>query len=144
MTHFISSKHHHCLIVIIDDDADDREFIKQALNDNSFKGDTLEAENGLRLIQALNEKKEITPDLLILDLNMPYMNGFEVMTQLNNDPKFAKIPRVILTSSSKNEDSLLCDELGCLKYYKKPYTLDGYDEIAIDMLAIMRDKNSSC
>ena len=144
MTHFVSSKPHNCLVVIIDDDADDREFIKQALNDNSFKGDTLEAENGLSLIQTLNEKKEHTPDLLILDLNMPYMSGFEVMTQLNKDPAFSKIPRVILTSSSKNEDSELCNELGCVKYYRKPFTLDGYDEIAVDMLSILRDKNFRC
>ena len=140
----MSSKSQNCLVVIIDDDADDREFIRQALNDNSYKGETLEASNGLLLIQTLNERQELTPDLLILDLNMPYMNGFEVMTQLNNDPRFASIPRVILTSSSKNEDNVLCDELGCVKYYRKPYTLDGYDEIAVDMLSILRNKNSAC
>lgn len=130
-----------CQVIVADDDADDRMFIIQALQDNCFSGYLCEAENGKSLLDILESiKKEadkILPYLIILDLNMPLLNGFEVLQTLKNDSYFYKIPVVVLTTSSRMEDENLCKSAGCLRYIRKPHSISGYDIIAKELLSII-------
>jgi CheY-like chemotaxis protein len=94
-----------------------------------------------KLLDMLATKKEDLginlPNLIVLDLNMPLLNGFEVLEMLKNDHYFQKIPVVVLTSSSRMDDEKLCKSAGCLRYLKKPHSISGYDEIAKELLHII-------
>ncbi|WP_205511523.1 response regulator [Longitalea arenae] len=136
-----------CQIILTDDDADDRCFLAEAFQRNEFKGNLLEAGNGLQLLSLLDTQfavKKASPDIIILDLNMPILNGYQALNKLKKDNSFQKIPVVVLTSSSKQEDEKWCMEAGCFKYYKKPFHISGYDEIARDILLFIRRWNSCC
>jgi CheY-like chemotaxis protein len=131
-------------IILVDDDADDREFLVEAMLKNRYQGNLLQADNGLALLTMLDstreEQKSKLPDLIVLDLNMPLLNGYEVLSKLKSDDDYNKIPVVVLTSSAKKEDEEWCKKAGCFKYYKKPYQLSGYDHIANDILTILNDE----
>jgi len=130
-----------CDVILADDDADDRMFLVEALQDNSFSGHLCEAENGKSLLEILEYKKanpnKILPYLIVLDLNMPLLNGFEVLKILKNDNDLNKIPVVVLTSSSRKEDENICKNAGCLRYIRKPHSISGYSVIAKELLSII-------
>ncbi len=63
------------------------------------------------------------PDLILLDINMPRMNGFEVLDRMRSSPNLAVIPVIILTSSNNDADVSVCYSLGARSYFVKPLTL---------------------
>ena len=63
------------------------------------------------------------PDLSLLDINMPRMNGFEALNRMRNNPTFSVIPVVFLTSSNNDADVSMCYSLGAPSYFVKPLTL---------------------
>lgn len=67
-----------------------------------------------------------TPDLLLLDLNMPIMNGREVMAEMDADEKLQHLPVVILTTSSDEQDVLTMYRLRCSSYIVKPIDFDQF------------------
>lgn len=130
-----------CQVILTDDDSDDRMFLVEALQNNGFSSYLCEAENGRSLFDLLlsikNEAGRNLPELVVLDLNMPQLSGFEVLKMLKNDIDFSRIPVVILTSSSRMEDEKFCKNAGCLGYLKKPHSISGYDVIAKELLTII-------
>ncbi len=84
------------LILIADDDPDVRESLRLMLAETSHE--LVFATNGEEVIKKINER---IPDLLVLDLLMPKMDGFEVIKQLKNNPQFSKIPILVLTAVGK-------------------------------------------
>ena len=86
-------------IVLADDDVDDRRFVIDAFTDAGYDGKILEVENGKVLLDTLQDMKHDLPDLLVIDLNMPHVNGYEAMERLNRDELLSTIPRIILTTS---------------------------------------------
>ena len=69
-----------------------------------------------------------TPDLILLDLNMPKMSGHEVLEKLRDNPALESIPVVVLTTSQQEEDVLRSYKLGCNSYITKPVDLDQFVE----------------
>ena len=67
-----------------------------------------------------------TPDLVILDINMPRKNGFEVLEELKNDPKLKQIPVIMLSCSERQEDINRAYQMGAAAYFTKPMTLETY------------------
>ncbi|MBE0478256.1 response regulator [Candidatus Aerophobetes bacterium] len=84
------------LILIADDDPDVRESLKLMLSATSYA--LTFAANGKEVLEKMNEKM---PDLLVLDLLMPRMDGFEVIKKLKKEPEFSTVPILILTSVKK-------------------------------------------
>jgi CheY-like chemotaxis protein len=82
-------------ILIIDDNKAYREGLIELLNLEGYM--TLEAENGLFGLQII---QEYLPDLILCDVDMPVMNGIEILQSLRNDPKFSMIPFLILSGGS--------------------------------------------
>lgn len=82
-------------ILVIDDNKDYRELILEILTLEGYM--TLEAENGLFGLQII---RQYMPDLILCDIDMPVMNGIEVLRSLRNDTKFSKIPFLILSGGS--------------------------------------------
>ena len=83
------------------------------------------SQSGVRVYQALSGKrafellKEITPDAILLDLVLPEMGGFEILTRLKKDAKLSKIPVIILSNSSEPSDIEKAKSLGALDYFVK-------------------------
>lgn len=84
------------LLLIADDDPDVRESLKLMLSATPYE--LTFAANGEQVLEQINKR---TPDLLVLDLLMPKMDGFEVIKNLKNSPSFSEIPILILTAVRK-------------------------------------------
>ena len=69
------------------------------------------------------------PDLILLDLNMPRLDGREALTLIKSDPDLQQIPIVILTTSHSSGDILLCYHLGANSFISKPVTFEGLVEV---------------
>jgi len=109
-------------ILIIEDDDFFRELISKKLSANGFE--PLEAVNGLRGIEKVRQQK---PDLVLLDLLLPNIDGFEVLSTLKSDPNTSSIPVVILSNLDTREDIERGLKLGASDFLIKSQTAS--DEI---------------
>ena len=106
-------------ILIVDDEENITEFIGRALRLQGFK--TICAHDG---DQALSAVEEELPDLVILDLMLPKMDGWEVCRRVKSTPATKKIPIIMLTARTSTEDVVQGLNLGADDYIKKPFPLD--------------------
>ncbi len=106
-------------IFLAEDDSDDQFLFTDALNeiDSSIKCQI--ANNGKETVEALT-KLEVLPDVIFLDLNMPYMNGFECLSKLKNDVRLSQLPVVIFTTSQNPADVEATHQLGANVFLSKP------------------------
>ena len=74
-------------------------------------------------------KDSITPDLMLLDLNMPRMDGRETLHEIKSDPKLKQIPVVVLTTSQADEDIIKTYTEGCSCYVTKPVGLEEFARV---------------
>ena len=106
-------------ILIVDDEQDIVESLKFVLEVSGFVCYTaFNGEDGLRLA------KEIMPDLIILDVMMPKINGYKISRLLKYDNKYKDIPILMVTARSQEEDKLIGEETGANEYITKPFDLD--------------------
>jgi CheY-like chemotaxis protein len=103
----------HQVILVVDDEAPIRQVLRQSLEAEGHK--VLEAEDGLT---GLSTAREERPDLIILDVMMPQLNGFDVAAALKNDPDFMGIPIIMLTVV---DDAQRAYGLGVDRYISKPF-----------------------
>lgn len=106
-------------ILVIDDDQDIRNLITAQLSSAAVK--VLTASSGEKGIELARQG---LPDLIILDINMPDMNGFLVLENLRKDRNLRDIPVIMLTASSQRNDVMKAMEQGIADYVKKPYKLN--------------------
>jgi two-component system, response regulator len=122
-------------ILICDDDEDDLYLVKSIFNDTKFSNQTVYLKNGAELLEYLqNKKKETSVGLVLLDLNMPKMDGRETLKIIKNNPEFRRIPVVILTTSNAPQDIEKCYELGANCFMTKPSSYEGLND-AINTLS---------
>jgi CheY-like chemotaxis protein len=118
-------------IMIADDDADDRMLIEDAFRESRLGNKLAFAEDGEDLLDYLRGKgrhagrdaKDL-PGLILLDLNMPRMDGRTALAQLKADPVLRRIPVIVLTTSKAEEDILRTYDLGVSSFIAKPVTFD--------------------
>lgn len=103
-------------ILIVDDETDLVEMIKMRLEANKYA--VLAAYDGQ---EALDLTKKEKPDLIILDLMLPKIDGYKVCGLLKKDTRYAKIPIIIFTARAQEEDRKLGEELGAEAYITKPF-----------------------
>ena len=107
-------------VLIVDDEQDIVESLKFVLETEDFECYTaFNGEDGLK------SAKEIMPDLIILDIMMPKMNGYKISRLLKFDSKYKDIPIIMLTARSQEEDKLIGEETGADEYITKPFELDN-------------------
>lgn len=115
-------------ILMVDDDEEDFVLVKEALESKQLKVDLYWAEDGYEAMNFLVRrgiyKNAPTPDLILLDLNMPGKNGFEVLRELKAHQKFRKIPVVILTSSRDQKNISRGYNIGASSFMLKPMSFD--------------------
>ena len=106
-------------ILIVDDEQDIVESLKFVLENEGYE--CYSAYNG---DDGLKSAKEIVPDLILLDIMMPKMNGYKISRLLKFDSKYKNIPIIMLTARSQEEDKLIGEETGANEYITKPFDLD--------------------
>ncbi len=126
------------VILMADDDADDRFLAEDALKEAHLKNDIRFVCDGEELMEYLCHRgKYIDPEsaprpgLILLDLNMPRMDGREAIEQIKRDPDLKRIPVVVLTTSKAEEDVIRSYELGVCGYITKPVSFD-------DLIIVMK------
>lgn len=113
-------------IMVVDDDEDDRLLFEEALAESRLLCDLQSAVDGEDLLNQLNEAIDAElPDLILLDLNMPRMDGKEALEEIKKEKRLRAIPVVILTTSRAEEDIVESYNIGASSYIPKPVTFDG-------------------
>jgi two-component system chemotaxis response regulator CheY len=102
-------------------------------NDCGYK--TLEAENGAEAIARLR-KYSTSIDLVVLDRNMPIMDGFEVLKKMKSDPAYAKIPVLMATADGVQEDVVEAIQAGADGYLVKPFKREMLIEKISNLLGV--------
>lgn len=108
------------IILIVDDDNDDVDFFCEAFYELDSSIKCLRASNGEEAIMWLQSNKNLKPDYIFLDLNMPKMNGKQFLKLIKADPEFESIPVVINSTSDSKADDNETRELGAIYFMTKP------------------------
>ena len=123
------------VILLAEDDPGDQELTRRALENDAFATDLRIVADGEEVLEYLERRGRYehagtapSPDLILLDLNMPKMNGREVLEVLRQNPATARIPVVVLTTSQQEADILRSYDLGCNSFIQKPVELDAFVE----------------
>ncbi len=122
-------------ILMADDDEDDRQLARDALVESRLRNELRCVEDGEELIEYLTRKGRYEdpassprPGLILLDLNMPRMDGREALQIIKSIPELRMIPVVVLTTSKTEEDICRSYDLGASSYITKPVTFGGLVE----------------
>ena len=117
-------------ILIVDDELDTLLPLKRALEMEDFN--VVEAQDG---VEALEKVRSEIPDLVLLDLMLPKINGFEVCQRLKRDEATSSIPIIMLTAKGETSDKIEGIEIGADDYVTKPFNLD---ELKARIKAVLR------
>ena len=123
-------------ILLVDDDADDRYLLQTAFEESNTPCRLDYVEDGDEIFTYLDKQvqpqseEEQLPDLILLDLNMPKKNGWQVLNELKQSPLFKHIPVVILTTSKSPEHVRKSYTLGASSFISKPSSYSNLVEVA--------------
>jgi two-component system response regulator len=120
------------IFLMADDDPDDQLLIKEAFKESLVSNKIYFVEDGVELLNFLRREDKFanaddfpTPDLILLDLNMPRKDGREALIEIKSDPHLRYIPVVVLTTSKAEEDIMRSYDIGAASYITKPVTFNG-------------------
>ena len=120
-------------ILLVEDNPGDIRLTKEALKDAKVLNEIYVAQDGVEAMEFLHRKGKFsnmpTPDMILLDLNLPRKDGREVLAEIKQDPKLKHIPVVILTTSKAEEDIIKTYNLHANAYITKPVDLNRFIEI---------------
>lgn len=124
-------------IIVADDDSDDRMLIEDAIRESGLGNPLVMVEDGEKLLKCLRREGEFAemmpdrcdPGLILLDLNMPKVDGLTALSQIRADPDLRRIPVVILTTSRAQEDVLRTYDTGVNSFITKPVSFEALVEL---------------
>lgn len=122
------TQHANQAVFIADDDEDDRFLLELAFQAHSPECQLVFAEDGMALIDVLVHSP-FSPCLIVLDLNMPRLNGFEALSVLRSNPLYHHTPVIILTTSNSISERQLAYDLGANDFISKPMNLELLGEV---------------
>jgi chemosensory pili system protein ChpA (sensor histidine kinase/response regulator) len=121
------------LVMVVDDSLTMRKVTSRVLERHNFEVST--ARDGLEALERLEER---VPDLMLLDIEMPRMDGYELATAMKADPRFAEVPIVMITSRTGEKHRQRALEIGVQRYMGKPYQELDLLRNVYDLLGIAR------
>ncbi|HWJ89949.1 MAG TPA: response regulator [Flavisolibacter sp.] len=124
-------------VLYVDDDADDREFLAEAINELNPATQVVCAENGMEALDYLNGLRshpEDLPCLVVLDINMPVLDGRQTFQKIKDDPTFDRVSIIVFTSSENPQDKAMFQKLG-VEMITKPNNVSYFSRIASHMLS---------
>ncbi|WP_138485250.1 response regulator [Dyadobacter bucti] len=118
-------------IYIVDDDEDDMLVIREAIADLNLTANVYFAYNGSQLLEMLS--KEVENGLILVDMNMPGMNGIEILQTVYANPDFKHLRSILTSTSSSTELKQRALESGAMQFICKPSKYDGYIKLMNDI-----------
>ena len=119
-------------ILVADDDPDDRKLTQEAFTESKLANDLRFVEDGVEVFDYLNRRGKFAdpatspwPSLMLLDLNMPRMDGREVLVELKKNPRYSGIRVIVMTTSKSEADINKSYLLNAASYITKPVTFDS-------------------
>jgi two-component system response regulator len=126
------------VILLVDDDPNDVELTRRAFRNNPLGNKLVVVRNGVDALDYLRgtgshagRDPADLPQVVLLDLNLPGIDGFEVLRQIRADDRFRRLPVVILTSSNEDSDKLAGYGLGANSYVRKPVDFREFSDAVI-------------
>jgi CheY-like chemotaxis protein len=107
-------------ILLVEDDIIDAMTVKRALKELKVSNPVVRVENGEKAIAYLKDEHNVRPTIILLDLNMPKMNGLEFLKIIKADPNFSFIPVIVLTTSGDEKDKIETFKHSIAGYMIKP------------------------
>lgn len=112
-------------ILLVEDDAIEVMKFNRVVKNMETRHKIMEANDGEEALSILKDR-EVNPDIIVLDLNMPKLNGLEFLKRLKQDDSRKCIPTIILTTSTNHTDVKECYNMGIAGYVVKPLKHDDY------------------
>ncbi|MDP3577801.1 chemotaxis response regulator CheY [Methyloversatilis sp.] len=116
--------------LVVDDFSTMRRIVRNLLKESGF-ADADEAEDGVVALQKLRASNF---DFVVSDINMPNMNGFQLLAEIKKDEKLKHIPVLMVTAEARKEDIVLAAQQGAAGYIVKPFTKATLEEKVIHIL----------
>ena len=131
-----SKKRSPALILLVEDNPADQELIRRAVEKLTVRRELRIVGDGEEALDYLFRRGKYQapaasprPDLLLLDLNLPRVNGYQVLEEIRADSKLRPVPVLVLTTSRQEKDIIRSYELGCNSFITKPVGLDHFTRI---------------
>lgn len=116
-------------VLLVEDNEADRRLLQRVLKKNLHETELQFAQNGEIALSMLRDVAIPRPDLILMDINMPKMNGKQVLLQIRNDPQLRLIPVIILTTSSQEIDIEESYLLGANAFIVKPVDIEAFEQL---------------
>jgi len=120
-------------VLLVEDNPADVTLLEELLEEENCLLALCCTQDGYEALDYLNHRNQYknvgVPDVILLDLGLPKMNGYEVLERIRSTLHLAKIPVVVLTTSRDPKDKELCMSLGANVFLSKPYDLSGYEAL---------------
>jgi len=124
-------------ILLGEDDADDQEMLKEVFTSIDTAFVLFFVNNGKEILSALEKlEDDQMPCLIVLDYNMPGLNGADILQELGTNERYKNIPKVVWSTAGSEKFRKICLELGAVDYVIKPNNLEGLQEVAFYMLSL--------
>lgn len=120
-------------ILLVEDSPSDADLAMETLGESKIVNNLHIVEDGIAALEFLHRKGKYSnvprPDVILLDLNLPKKSGLEVLTDIKSDPQLMRIPVVVLTTSSAEEDILKSYSLHANCYITKPVDFEQFTKV---------------
>jgi len=124
------------LILLVEDNPDDAELTIRALTKNRVAAEVVVVREGVDALDFLfatgaysGRDREVVPDLILLDLELPKLKGLEVLRRLRADRRCKLVPVVVMTLSNEEQEIVEAYQLGANSYVRKPVDFDRFNEL---------------
>ena len=121
------------IILLVEDNEGDARLAMEALKDGKISNDLHHVRDGIEAMQFLNKEGQYTdaprPDIILLDLNMPRMDGREVLQEINKQSDISSIPIIVLTTSQNEVDIIKSYNLNANCFISKPVDFEQFVEV---------------
>jgi CheY-like chemotaxis protein len=132
----MTEEHKIIKILLVEDNPDDIDITKRALREAKVINKLWIVRDGQEALDFLRNEGEYRdpsacprPGLILLDINLPKVNGIDVLKAIKDDPKLKRIPVVMLTVSKRDEDIIKSYNCGCNSFIQKPVNFENFVEV---------------
>ncbi len=133
-------------ILLVEDNSSDAYLLKEVFAVQAQEAEIHWVPDGYEALDYLCQRNRYTaaarPDMVLLDLNMPRINGFEVLKKVKDMPGIASIPIIIITTSRDPLDHTQCSSLGADMCLTKPHALKDYENLVQQLMQWTRGENA--
>lgn len=116
------------LIVLVEDNPDDQTLTLRALKKQNLANEIIVLNDGVEALAFLLDPEKPLPNLLLLDLKLPKLDGLQLLRRLRSEPRTQLLPVVVLTSSDEDRDVIEGYRLGANSYIRKPVDFNQFTE----------------